>query len=221
MSYLHTGSALLERNLRRGFRTRDYRGSLRRGKLLCKPFSVHCSHFSGQTASHPGKSIGTGFRRSGDPVRHRQPADQTLIPLCQACRRRFLLLQFFGQFICSLQTISPSYQISPQPLRHRYHKLHSSSGRSKILIPFSPCFYKSSSFRHNITETAPFFCCAVFIRQNCEKGDYHKMNIGILLLIIVGGAAGGLSTLYLIVSFLGTLGFKIYRKVKYGASLYD
>lgn len=47
------------------------------------------------------------------------------------------------------------------------------------------------------------------------------MNIGVLLLIIVGGAAGGLSTLYLLVSFLGTLGYKIYRKVKFGASLYD
>lgn len=47
------------------------------------------------------------------------------------------------------------------------------------------------------------------------------MNIGVLLLIIVGGAAGGLSTLYLLMSFLGVLGFKIYRKVKYGASLYD
>lgn len=47
------------------------------------------------------------------------------------------------------------------------------------------------------------------------------MNIGILLLIVVGGAAGGLSTLYLLVSFLWVLGLKIYRKVKYGASLYD
>lgn len=47
------------------------------------------------------------------------------------------------------------------------------------------------------------------------------MNIGVLLLIIVGGAAGGLSTLYLLVSFLGVLGYKIYRKVKFGASLYD
>lgn len=55
----------------------------------------------------------------------------------------------------------------------------------------------------------------------CEKGDYIDMNIGVLLLIIVGGAAGGLSTLYLLVSFLGTLGYKIYRKVKFGASLYD
>lgn len=55
----------------------------------------------------------------------------------------------------------------------------------------------------------------------CEKGDYIDMNIGVLLLIIVGGAAGGLSSLYLLVSFVGTLGYKIFRKVKYGASLYD
>lgn len=47
------------------------------------------------------------------------------------------------------------------------------------------------------------------------------MNIGILLLIIVGGVAGGLSTIYLIVAFAGTLGYKILRKIKYGASLYD
>lgn len=55
----------------------------------------------------------------------------------------------------------------------------------------------------------------------CEKGEYIDMNIGILLLIVVGGAAGGLSTLYLIFSFFGVLGYKIFRKVKYGASFYD
>lgn len=47
------------------------------------------------------------------------------------------------------------------------------------------------------------------------------MNIGVLLLIVIGGAAGGLSTLYLLVTLFGTLGYKIFRKVKYGASLYD
>ena len=47
------------------------------------------------------------------------------------------------------------------------------------------------------------------------------MNIGVLILIIVGGAAGGLSTLYLLVSHFGTLGFKIFRKVKYGTSLFN
>lgn len=47
------------------------------------------------------------------------------------------------------------------------------------------------------------------------------MNIGVLLLIVIGGAAGGLSTLYLMVALFGTLGYKIFRKVKYGISLYD
>jgi len=47
------------------------------------------------------------------------------------------------------------------------------------------------------------------------------MNIGILLLIIVGGAAGGLSTIYIAISLFGTLGYKLFRKMKYGTSLYD
>lgn len=42
------------------------------------------------------------------------------------------------------------------------------------------------------------------------------MNIGILLLIIVGGAAGGLSTLYITFSLFGTLGYKIFRKIVNG-----
>ena len=32
------------------------------------------------------------------------------------------------------------------------------------------------------------------------------MNIGLLILIVIGGAAGGLSTLYIAVSLFGTLG---------------
>ena len=47
------------------------------------------------------------------------------------------------------------------------------------------------------------------------------MNIGLLILIVIGGAAGGLSTLYIAVSLFGTLGYKIFRKIKYGSSLYD
>lgn len=47
------------------------------------------------------------------------------------------------------------------------------------------------------------------------------MNIGLLILIVIGGAAGGLSTLYIAVSLFGTLGYKIYRKIKYGMSLYS
>ncbi len=47
------------------------------------------------------------------------------------------------------------------------------------------------------------------------------MNIGILLLVIIGGAAGLLSTLYLVVSMIWVLIYKIYRKIRYHASLYD
>lgn len=47
------------------------------------------------------------------------------------------------------------------------------------------------------------------------------MNFGLLLLIIFGGAAGGISTLYIVFSLFGTLGFKIYRKIRFGLSLYD
>lgn len=35
------------------------------------------------------------------------------------------------------------------------------------------------------------------------------MNIGLQILIVIGGAAGGLSTLYIAASLFGTLGFKI------------
>ncbi len=47
------------------------------------------------------------------------------------------------------------------------------------------------------------------------------MNPGILLLVIIGGAAGGLSTLYIVFSLFGTLGYKIFRKIKYGTSLFN
>lgn len=47
------------------------------------------------------------------------------------------------------------------------------------------------------------------------------MNPIILILVIIGGAAGGLSTLYIVLSLFGTLGYKFFRKIKYGMSLYD
>lgn len=47
------------------------------------------------------------------------------------------------------------------------------------------------------------------------------MSIGMWLLVIVGGAAGFLSTAYIVVSLIGTLIYKFYRKAKYGISLND
>jgi len=46
------------------------------------------------------------------------------------------------------------------------------------------------------------------------------MNIGMWIIVIIGGAAGALSTLYIIVSLFGTIGYKIYRRIVHGISLY-
>ncbi len=47
------------------------------------------------------------------------------------------------------------------------------------------------------------------------------MNILNLIILIVGGAAGFLSTVYIVISLFGVLGFKIYRKLKHGISLFN
>lgn len=47
------------------------------------------------------------------------------------------------------------------------------------------------------------------------------MNIIILIVALVGGLAGLASTLYLVVSMIGILGWKIYRRVVKGIPLYQ
>ncbi len=47
------------------------------------------------------------------------------------------------------------------------------------------------------------------------------MNIGLWILVFIGGATGALSTVYIIISLFAVLFYKIYRKVKYHASMYD
>lgn len=47
------------------------------------------------------------------------------------------------------------------------------------------------------------------------------MNIFMWILIFIGGITGALSTLYIIISLFAVLFYKIYRKIKYRASLYD
>lgn len=46
------------------------------------------------------------------------------------------------------------------------------------------------------------------------------MNILLTVIMIVGGAAGLLSTVYIVISLLWTLGFKLYRKIFKGIPLY-
>ncbi|MGO5052633.1 hypothetical protein ACTQ6A_08970 [Lachnospiraceae bacterium LCP25S3_G4] len=47
------------------------------------------------------------------------------------------------------------------------------------------------------------------------------MNIGMLCLVIIGGVVGVATTLYLAFSLPAVLIWKLYRKFKYGLSLYD
>jgi len=47
------------------------------------------------------------------------------------------------------------------------------------------------------------------------------MNPFMMLIIILETVVGIGSCLYVIVSLFGTLGYKIFRKIRYGASLYD
>ena len=56
--------------------------------------------------------------------------------------------------------------------------------------------------------------------ENQQEGAY-KMNIVLWSIIIIGGSVGLLSSLYCIFSLVAVIGFKIYRMIKYGASLYD
>lgn len=45
------------------------------------------------------------------------------------------------------------------------------------------------------------------------------MNIGLILLMIIGGAVGVFSTLYILISLPLTIIQKIYRKTRYGIPL--
>lgn len=47
------------------------------------------------------------------------------------------------------------------------------------------------------------------------------MNIGHIILLIVGGGISVITTLYLIISMFAVIGYKIYRKLRYGISLYN
>lgn len=55
-----------------------------------------------------------------------------------------------------------------------------------------------------------------------KRGKYYmEISIGLWIVIIVGGFVGIASSLYVVVSLFATLGYKIYRKCKYGISLFN
>ena len=45
------------------------------------------------------------------------------------------------------------------------------------------------------------------------------MNIGMLIICVIGGLAGALSTAYLLISFPIILVWKLYRRIKFGYSI--
>lgn len=47
------------------------------------------------------------------------------------------------------------------------------------------------------------------------------MNILLYLIVFIGAIIGGGTTLAMILMLFGTIAFKIYRKIRYGLSLYD
>ena len=55
-----------------------------------------------------------------------------------------------------------------------------------------------------------------------RKGREKAMgNIGMTILMVVGGAVGIFSSLYIAVSFPALIIWKIYRKIRYGYKLVD
>lgn len=47
------------------------------------------------------------------------------------------------------------------------------------------------------------------------------MSIGMMIICAIGGLAGALSTAYLLLSFPAILVWKIYRRIKFGYTLYQ
>lgn len=47
------------------------------------------------------------------------------------------------------------------------------------------------------------------------------MSIGMWILVIIGGAAGFLSTMYILVSLFAVIFHKLYRKIRHGISMFE
>ncbi len=47
------------------------------------------------------------------------------------------------------------------------------------------------------------------------------MSIGLWVLVIVGGAAGFISTMYIMVSLFVVIFYKLFRKIKHGVSMFE
>ena len=59
------------------------------------------------------------------------------------------------------------------------------------------------------------------IREYVMKERYKKLNIGLILIACLGGAAGVLSSIAIIILIPVMITLKIVRKIKYGTSMFD
>ena len=72
-----------------------------------------------------------------------------------------------------------------------------------------PCFWNG------------FLRCAIIDRKAKRKRVETMGNIVSIILVVLMALLGGLPTIYLTVSIPVVIGQKIYRKVKYGCSMFD
>lgn len=63
-------------------------------------------------------------------------------------------------------------------------------------------------------------CIFRFINVECEK-EKRRYKMMEILVLLFGLLLGGLPTLYLIYEAVATISMKLYRKAKYGTSLFD
>lgn len=47
------------------------------------------------------------------------------------------------------------------------------------------------------------------------------MSIGLWILVIIGGAAGFISTMYIMVSLFAVIIYKVIRKIRHGISMFE
>ncbi len=62
---------------------------------------------------------------------------------------------------------------------------------------------------------------AVYRYNSVGKGGLCPMNIGMMVICAIGGLAGALSTAYLMISFPVIIIWKIYRRFKFGYSMFE
>lgn len=47
------------------------------------------------------------------------------------------------------------------------------------------------------------------------------MSIGLWVLVIIGGAAGFISTMYIMVSLFAVIFYKVFRRIRHGISMFE